>query len=121
MWAAIINLLLGAWLTAAPDVLSYDDPMATNDQIVGPLIASFSAMAIWQVLRPLRRVALILALWMLIAPWVLGASWPITAQAVILGIAVAGLSLVRGKLDKPYAGGWSVLWQEDPYRVGHSP
>lgn len=121
MWARLINAGLGVWLMAAPGVLGYGPPLSINDHLVGPLIVASATVAVWAVLRPLRRVNLVLGLWLLVAPWALSAGWPAVLNTPAVGAIVAGLSLVRGRVTTPFAGGWSVLWREDPYGMREEP
>ena len=111
MWPHIINALLGVWMMAAPDVLGYDGLPADADQIIGPLIATFGCIAIFEVTRPLRWVTLLLGIALLIVPWFLGYSTRAAVNSVAVGLAVTGLSLIRGRIIGQYGGGWSALWR----------
>lgn len=115
MWAHIVNAVLGVWLMAAPAVLGYGTPLATSDRIVGPVIATFAVVAWWEATRAVGRWNVVLGLWGVVAPWVLGAdgTWAI-ANAMIVGALIAGLSLVKGKVEKTYGGGWASLLQDEP-------
>lgn len=112
MWARLANTAAGLWLMAAPAVLGYGGPAATNDRIVGPLAATFAVIAIWEVTRGLRWINLALGLWLLAAPWLLG-GYPAdaTANSMAAGALLAVLSLVRGELRKTYGGGWPAVWR----------
>jgi hypothetical protein len=111
MWAQLCCVLLGLWLMAAPYVLGYDEPASHSDHVLGPLIASFAAIALWEVTRGLRWVNVLLALWLIAAPWALGFAMPALVNSVVVGLAVAGLSLVRGRVSERFGGGWTVLWR----------
>lgn len=113
MWPQIINTLLGIWLMAAPAVLGVSDTAETNDRIIGPLIASFAMVAIWQVTRPLRWVNVPLGAWLILAPWVLGYGTTSTLNSTLVGVAVIALSLVRGKLTHQYGGGWRAIFRRN--------
>ena len=98
---------------AAPAVLGYEGTTAdTNDRIAGPLAATFAIIAIWEVTRPLRWLNLVLGLWMLAAPWLLP-DFPADAllNSLVSGALLAVFSLVRGKLQQEYAGGWRAVWR----------
>lgn len=116
MWARLINIGIGIWLMAAPAVLGYGGVASNHDRIVGPLLASFACIALWEVTRPLRWVNLLLGGWMLLAPWILGFGPTATVNSLLAGAAVAGLSLVRGTLSHRFGGGWSSLWHSAPRR-----
>lgn len=114
MWARWVNIALGIWLMAAPAVLGYGAPASINDRIVGPLVASFATMAMWQVTRSLRWLNLLLGLWLLVAPWLLG--YPVgreVANSLLVGTIIALASGVRGPLPHRIGGGWRAIWQQD--------
>lgn len=111
MWAQLCCVLLGLWLMAAPYVLGYEEPASHSDHVLGPLIASIAAIAMWEITRGLRWVNLLLALGLIVAPWVFGFERAALVNSVIVGVAVAGLSLVRGRVSERFGGGWTVLWR----------
>ncbi|MGH7233280.1 MAG: SPW repeat domain-containing protein [Nitrospiraceae bacterium] len=111
MFAHIINVLLGVWLMAAPDVLDYGDPARTNDHIVGPLILSFAMIATSEVTRSVRWINLGLGLWVAMAPLPLGYPFRVAMHSVAVGVMVAALSCVRGTMKERLGGGWGVLWR----------
>ncbi|MBX6341321.1 MAG: hypothetical protein IRY97_02595, partial [Thermomicrobiaceae bacterium] len=97
MWARIASALLGIWLMAAPSVLAYHGVARTNDRIVGPIAASLSAIAAWEVTRSLRYADLVVGFWLLAAPVVLG--YPVTPalNSLVVGLALIGLSFLGGR------------------------
>ena len=110
MWARAVSVAVGIWLMAAPAVLRYSGTFAADhDRVVGPVLASFACIAMWEITRPLRRVNTLVGAWLLAAPWVLGFPPAATANSMAAGAVVVGLSLVRGKLTHDYAGGWRSL------------
>jgi len=111
MWAQVINTMLGLWLMAAPAALGYGRPAATNDWIVGPLVATFACIAIWECTRSLRWLNAPLGVWLLIAPWLLDYSWEARANSVAVGLAITALAFVGGQITEQFGGGWSVLWE----------
>ena len=106
---------LGIWLMAAPAVIGYGEPLATSDRIFGPVIATFAVVAWWEATRSVGKWNAPLGLWVLVAPWVLGAdgTWAVV-NGMAAGALVMALSLVKGKVEKTYGGGWSSLWSDDP-------
>jgi hypothetical protein len=111
MLPQIINAILGIWLMAAPAVLGYGRPASTNDHIVGPLVATFACIAIWEATRSVRWVNLPLGLWLIVAPLALGHPTSGQLNSVLCGIAIAGLSCVGGAVTRRFGGGWSTLWR----------
>jgi hypothetical protein len=106
----MVNVAIGVWLMAAPDALSYAGLADDHDRVVGPVIATFACVAIWDATRPLRWVNFVIALWMLLAPWLLGFPQAATINTMLCGAAVAALSWVRGKLRHQFDGGWRAVW-----------
>jgi hypothetical protein len=111
MFPQIINTALGIWLMAAPAVLQYGRPASTNDHIVGPLVATFACIAIWEATRPVRWLNLPLGLWLMIAPLALGHPPAGMLNSVLCGIAIAALSCVGSDVTQRFGGGWSALWR----------
>ena len=110
MWPHIVNTLLGVWLMAAPAVLGYGGLPADIDRVIGPLIATFGCIAVFEATRPCRWATLALGVVLVICPLI---DYPTDAAAnsVAVGLTVAGLSLVRGRITGRYGGGWSALWR----------
>jgi hypothetical protein len=110
MVAPLLVTTLGIWLTAAPDLLHYTGYAATNDHILGPLIASCAFVAIWEVMRGIRWINVALGGWLLLAPWLLGYGETISIfNSLIVGISVTTLSFIKGKMTHRFGGGWAAL------------
>ena len=115
MWARLLNAGLGIWLMAAPAVLGYGGDARIVHRILGPIAASAAIIAIWQATRPMRHLNLALGGILLLTPWVLGSSTTATVNSIAVGIAMIGLSRIRGRVDQRLGGGWAALWRgEDP-------
>src|SRR5687768_1736470 len=106
MWPQAINVALGLWLMAAPAVLAYGRPAATFDHIVGPLIATFACIALWEATRSVRWANLPLALSLLAAPWLFDAPIEAKINSALIGMLVASLSCIEGALRHRFDGGW---------------
>jgi hypothetical protein len=114
MWAQILSLLLGIWMLFAPDALGYSDPARSVDRAIGPIIIVVAAVAIRGVTRPMRHLNTLTGLALLIVPWVFTYdAISAIANSALVGMAVLGLSLVRGRLSHSYGGGWSTLWNSE--------
>ena len=114
MWPQLLNTALGLWLMAAPALLGYGRPASTNDHIIGPLVATFACIALWEATRSVRWVNLPLGLWLVAAPLLLGHSQAGAVNSVLCGIAIAVLSCVGGAVQQRFGGGWSALWHRAP-------
>jgi len=112
MWPQLVNVALGLWLMAAPAVLNYGRPASTSDHIVGPLIATFACIALWEATRAMRWINLPLGLWVLAAPWLLDAPLAGRLSSMLTGTAVAGLSCFGGTVRQRFGGGWAALWRD---------
>jgi len=110
-------------MMAAPAALGYGGPAAISDRIAGPLAASFAFVALWDVVRELRRVDAPIGLWMILAPLVLGYGGAAAINAVVVGVAVVALSFVRGEVTEEFGGGWRSLWTSGTHResAGEQP
>ena len=120
MWFRLVNAALGVWLMFAPAVLGHSTTSAVasgSDRILGPLIASAAVAAIWPEIRPLRWVNVVLGVLAVAGPLVIGpfTDWPLSAavNSVVTGAAVAGLGLLRGKVEGRFGGGWRSVWRDD--------
>ena len=114
MWAQVINAILGIWLMAAPGIFGFSKTMADNDHIVGPVIATFAIIAFWECTRVVRTYNIPLGAWLLLAPWVLGYDNTIAiVNDMVVGGLVIGFSLVKGKIEQRYGGGWSAIWKSN--------
>jgi hypothetical protein len=118
MWPRIINAALGVWLMAAPAILDYGRPAATADRIISPLIISFAVVAIWETTRQLRRMNTLLGIGLFIVPLLLGYATLPLINSLVVGVIVIGLSLVQGKMETQFGGGWSVLWSSSNQQKG---
>ena len=116
MWAQVINVIIGIWIMASPDILNFPDPTAVdNNHIVGPLIVTFAFTAIWEATRTVGKWNIPLGVWLIIAPWVL--SFEDTTAIVsemVAGALVTALAMVRGKVTQRFGGGWSSLFSKHP-------
>ena len=104
--------VLGIWLMIAPSALGYDKNISDNAHIVGPLIATFSMIAIWECTRNVRLLNLPIVVWMLAAPLFIDYS----NDAALMhdyGVAIAIMFLLRVKPARKYrfGGGWPAVWR----------
>lgn len=128
MWPRLLNTALGLWLMFAPAVLGYSttDALASStDRIIGPLVMSAAIAGIWDEIRPLRWVNVVLGALLALAPLVLGPflGWPIAGavNAVATGLAISGIGLIRGRIDNEFGGGWRSIWRDDIDTVTGDP
>lgn len=108
--------LLGVWIMFAPSILGFEGTSAeVSHRIAGPVIVTFSTTAWWQVLRGVRGMSVLAGAWLVAAPLFLMHPTPAVWNSIVTGLAVIGVSSVKGKVDKRFAGGWRSLWSDrDP-------
>jgi hypothetical protein len=101
MWARYIELLLGAWLIAAPFLLG---PERTAIEITcGALIILFAAMSFSRRFRAAHRINIIVSL-VLAAAAYLGASHPATAAEqndIVAGLLILMFAIVPSEASLP--------------------
>lgn len=117
--ARVVAAALGVWMMAAPSIYEHSDIASALARIIGPLIASVAIIAITESTRPLRHANLGLGLALAISIPIAGASVAAVVNAVIVGIAVALLSRIRGALEHELGGGWRAIWR--PRRATLTP
>lgn len=114
MWAHVITAALGIWMMAAPAVLDYGGAAATNDRICGPVVATCAVIAWWGATRGMRWINVPIGIWLIAAPWALSyGTGTLIVHSMALGFAIAGFSIVRGRIRKRYGGGWRSLFRSD--------
>jgi hypothetical protein len=114
MWSQLVMALLGIWLMVAPAALDFSKKISDNAHIVGPLIASFSIIAMSECTRNVRWLNALFGVWLFAAPWVLQygnntALWNDYAVAVL----IIALCFVKPKRKKRFGGGWPAAWRSD--------
>ena len=120
MWTQLGTVGLGVWLTAAPEVLGLPPAAARNFHVVGPLVAMFGVLAVFEILRPVRWVNALFGVWLVLAPFVLGYGGVALANSAVVGVALVALASIRGVVRETFGGGWRVLWDPaaDPVQQG---
>lgn len=111
MLARFINTLLGLWLMTSPALLHDSGAARINDEIVGPLVASFAIIAMAEVTRSIRWLNFILGLWLIVAPWLFHFPRMPRLNSLVVGICISTLALIRGKISTRMGGGWRSLWR----------
>lgn len=109
-WAQFVTVALGLWLMAAPAVLGYSGTPADVHRVLGPVTAAFALIAIWGHMRPLRWLSPPLGAAITVAPFLWSFGTVALVNSVLVGLAVAGLAFVPGRISEDYGGGWSSLW-----------
>ncbi len=102
-WNLVLSALLGLWVIFSLQIFPMPLSIANGDYIAGPLLFAFSIFAMAEVIRALRFVNLLFALWLILSPWFLG---EVTGLALVnhclVGVAVLLLSLRKGPVHQRY-------------------
>lgn len=107
-----INIVIGLWLMISPALLNFGKVAADNGYITGPIVISFSTIAISECTRGVRLWNYPVGLWLLISPWILNyteanAFW----HHLGAGLVIIVVCSIKGGLTKNFENGWSSLWQ----------
>jgi hypothetical protein len=98
---------LGAWLMASPYLFDAAGSTAGNVAVISGAVAITIAMvALAEVTRSARFVNVALGAWIAASGWLLGAPFAVAVNGVVVGAALALLSLPRGAIAERY-GSWS--------------
>jgi uncharacterized membrane protein len=106
-WTLAASALLGMWLMASPDVFNSGGLAADSNRLLGALVVVIAVTATAEVARALRFLNVLLAAALIGAPLIFGGV-PAVAQLAdaAVAVAIAALSLPRGKVHNRY-GGWN--------------
>ena len=118
MWAQMINILLGLWVMISPALLNYNQTIANNNHIAGPLIITFAVVSLWEVNRNVRVMNIVTGAWMIASVFLL----PADSTIALISNGIAGLlilifSFVKRPTNDAYGGGWSSLFQKNPLHL----
>lgn len=109
-WTLIVSAMLGVWLMAAPAAFGIDIKASVADvnHLCGALIIVIAVICMGEVLRRGRYLNVISGLVVAIAPWLLkDGNLILSINGTIIGIAVALLSIPRGRKLEQYG-----LWDK---------
>jgi hypothetical protein len=91
--------VLGIWLMASPALLGAARAAADSSRVIGPLVITFSVVALADVARTTRWLNLPLGAWVAAAPWFLdGASNAGRWHDMAAGFLLVALSIPRGRI-----------------------
>lgn len=106
-WTLAASVAIGAFMMLTRLVFGTSGGMADSDHLVGALTITVAIIATAEVARSLRFVNVAFGAWLVAAPWLLeGASAIASVAGVVLGLALVGLSLPRGKRSREHYASW---------------
>lgn len=104
-WNLAICAALGLWLMAAPAVFGLEGRAADLDYLAGALIVTWAVIGFGEIVRPIRLANVPIGLALAAATWVLAGGAGLSRwNDVAVGLAVALLSLPRGRMTGRFAG-----------------
>lgn len=105
----LASAALGLLLMFTRPLFGAEPPMADSDHLVGSLIFTVAVSAMADVARTLRFINVAFGAWLVAAPFLLaGATAAGTIAGVVIGLALIGLSLPRGRLSGSRYGAWDA-------------
>ncbi len=104
-WNLLITALLGAWLLFGNKVMGFSSTLSNNADVIGALTVVFSIIAWAEVLRIIRFMNILLMVWLAVVAIVWGGALQISL-AVIIGVIVALLSILKGRKITETYGAW---------------
>ncbi|WP_447954265.1 vitamin K epoxide reductase family protein [Sphingopyxis chilensis] len=106
-WTLAASIVLGVFLMLTRMILGSEGAMANSDHVVGALVITVAIIATAEVARALRFINVALGAWLIAAPFLLTGVGHLGAiMSVVVGIALIGLSLPRGKRSAEHYASW---------------
>lgn len=106
-WTLALSMAIGVFLMFTRIVFGTSGAMADSDHVVGAVVVTVAIIATAEVARALRFVNVAFGGWLVLAPWVLEGDSTVAAIAsVVLGLALIGLSLPRGRRTDEHYASW---------------
>ncbi len=106
-WNLTLTTLLGIWLMIVPSVVELKKGAQDNDFVVGALVITFSLIAMAEVVRTLRFLVTLLAIWSLVSQFFFdNSSLASLLIHILTAVALILFSLPRGKIREQY-GSWN--------------
>jgi uncharacterized membrane protein len=106
-WTLLVSTGIGAVLLATPLIVGTEPPLYFSDHVIGCLAVTIAVSALAEPIRAVRLLNVPLGLWLALSPFVLeGGMVQGMVADIVLGLALAALSLPRGTRSKEHYGGW---------------
>lgn len=108
-WNLLLVAMLGVWLMSAPAFLGTVGRAANVDYLAGALVLTWSVIAFGEVARPVRFCNIPVGLGLIAATLLVSGGTELSRWSdVVTGLAVAGLSVRRGRIESRF-GAWNRM------------
>ncbi|KAB2893052.1 MAG: vitamin K epoxide reductase family protein, partial [Kofleriaceae bacterium] len=98
-WSLVVMAAAGAWLMIEPSIIDMPQRQADSGHVAGALVIVVAAVAVSEIARPLRFLALPLSLWILVVPLItVGAPYVTWWTGLASALAVALTAWPRGAI-----------------------
>lgn len=106
-WNLCVTALLGIWFLFATHHLGYEGALSNSNDVCAALIVTLSIISFAEVIRALRLINILIAIWVGISPWILNGVTNPTApwHSVIFALLMILFSIPRGPIREHY-GAW---------------
>ncbi len=109
VWPLWICMGASLWLMALPDIYAYSNFAANVHHILGPLVFTFSCVALWETSRPLRYLNIVAAFLLMGLLW----GRMTAGENFSASMAAAWIIIIFSLMPVPYfhkfSGGWRAL------------
>lgn len=105
-WTLLVSAALGVWLMFTRLTLGTNGALADADHLIGALVITVSVAALAEPIRPVRLLNLCLGLAIALMPFIVEATLVQMAADIVVGLAIAALSIPRGTICHRF-GDWS--------------
>jgi len=103
-WTIAVQLIIGIWLMARPDIIAFTAETANCDHLVGAIIVTVAAVATAEVTRIVRYLNVPIGVILIGASLILALHNPIVlVSEIFCGVLLILVSLPRGKIVESYA------------------
>jgi hypothetical protein len=104
-WTILVQLAIGIWLMARPDVLPASTSTANCDHLLGAVIVTIAAVSTAEVTRAVRLINIVAGAMLIIAAIVFARDLPIVLGSELAsGLILICVSIPRGAIVERYAG-----------------
>jgi uncharacterized membrane protein len=108
-WTLLASFVFGIWLMISPALLNSHNVVAISNYIGGPLVSTFSIIALAEAFRSIRLINILLGAGLILAPWLAPSLDAYSvSNNVVVGLLIIALALPKGKIHERY-GSWEKM------------